>query len=188
MFTQIKSIHLFIIFIIVALIQISVPAKMIYDQEDVLSTGVLYKFKTQPIDPADPFRGKYIRLNFEASRFQTKDTTWVNNEAIYVSLMTDENGYAKISNVTRVQPKRGDYILAKVDWYAQWDNQLRIDYNIERFYMKETKAKAAEIAHIEAQRDSSSHITYATIYVKAGEAVLEDVFIDDIPIADFVEE
>lgn len=188
MFTQIKSIHLFIIFVIVALVQLSIPAKMIYEQEDVLNTGTLYKFKTQPIDPADPFRGKYIRLNFEASRYQTKDTTWVGGETIYVSLTTDESGYAKISDVTRSQPMRGDYVLAKVDWYMQWQNTLRIDYDIERFYMKETKAKAAEIAHVEAQRDSIDYTTYATIYVKNGEAVLDNVFINDIPIADFVEE
>jgi uncharacterized membrane-anchored protein len=188
MFTQIKTIHLFLIFVLVAVIQLSIPAKMIYQQEDVLNSGILYKFKTQPIDPADPFRGKYIRLDFEASRYQTKDTTWVNDEIIYVSLTTDENGYAKINDVTRSVPSNTDYIEAKVDWYTKWQNELRIAYNIERFYMKETKAMAAEIAHMEAQSDAIPHLTYATIYVKNGTAVLEDVFIDDVSIADFVEE
>lgn len=187
MFTQIKSIYLFLVFVVVALVQLSVPAKMIYDQETVLKTGTLYKFKTQPIDPSDPFRGKYIRLNFEADTYKTKDTAWVANTPIYVSLAKDSLGYAMIQDVSKELPTKGDYIVAKVDWYSEWNNQLRIAYGIERFYMKETKAKAAEIAHAEAQNDTSKHVTYAHIYVKNGTAVLDNVFINDVPIADVVE-
>lgn len=45
------------VFILVAIVQLYVPAKMILDREDILDTGKEYKFKTEPIDPNDPFRG-----------------------------------------------------------------------------------------------------------------------------------
>ena len=47
---------IFPLFILVALAQLFVPAKMILDREDVLSTGTAFNFKTRPIDPTDPFR------------------------------------------------------------------------------------------------------------------------------------
>lgn len=187
MFAQIKSIHIFIVFVVVALIQISIPAKMIYDQEDVLKTGKAFKFKTQPLDPADPFKGKYIRLDYQINSFPTKDSTWVRDEVVYVSLINDNNGYAKLNSVSREQPNTKDYLKTKVQWYNEWEDKVVFDYEFDRFYMKETKAKAAEIAHAEAQQDDSLNTTYATVYIKNGEAVLDNVFINDIPIADYVE-
>lgn len=44
------------VFILVAVMQLYVPGKMIFDNEDILETGIEYKFKTAPIDPSDPFR------------------------------------------------------------------------------------------------------------------------------------
>jgi uncharacterized membrane-anchored protein len=53
------------LFALTCLAQWFVPAQMIYDQEQVLREGKTYHFKTAPIDPSDPFRGKYITLSFE---------------------------------------------------------------------------------------------------------------------------
>ncbi|MBD3630845.1 GDYXXLXY domain-containing protein [Cyclobacterium sp.] len=50
------------VFVLIALLQLYLPAKMILDREDILHKGKEYKFKTQPIDPNDPFRGKFIAL------------------------------------------------------------------------------------------------------------------------------
>ena len=55
-----KTIHTFIIFIVVAIAQLFIPTQMILNQETILKTGKPYRFKTQPVDPSDPFKGKYI--------------------------------------------------------------------------------------------------------------------------------
>ena len=55
-----KTLYIFILFIIVVCAQLFVPSQMIFQQEDVLKTGTAFKFKTQPVDPSDPFKGKYI--------------------------------------------------------------------------------------------------------------------------------
>ena len=62
-----------ILFLLVALAQLFVPAQMIYNQEDILDTGKLVKFQCEPIDPNDPFRGKYITLNFKENRIKVKN-------------------------------------------------------------------------------------------------------------------
>ena len=71
-----KTKYIFILFVIVALIQLFVPAQVILQQESVLETGNVYRFKTQPVDPNDPFRGKYITLNYAISSVKTQDTLW----------------------------------------------------------------------------------------------------------------
>ncbi|OEJ99084.1 hypothetical protein A8C32_07870 [Flavivirga aquatica] len=52
--------------------------------------------------------------------------------------------------------------------------------------MEESKAYDAEVAVRKAQQDSLPNNTYALVYVKNGEAVLEDVIINEISIKDYV--
>lgn len=182
-----KSIHLFLIFIVVILAQLFVPAKMIFDQEKIISTGTPYKFKTQPVDPSDPFKGKYIHLNYEMSSVTSTDTTWTNYQPIYVSLQTDSLGFAMIKAVTRNQPENGDYIKTSVDWYNYYNQTLNFSFPFDEFYMNEAKAYDAELAHIEAQQDSLPNNTYGLVYVLNGKGVLENVFVNDIPIAEYVD-
>ena len=53
--------------------------------------------------------------------------------------------------------------------------------------MEETKAYDAEVAVRNNQRDSIQNNTYALVYIKNGEAVLNDVIINDMSIKDYVE-
>lgn len=182
-----KTIHIFIVFILVAAAQLILPAQMIFNQENILKTGTAFKFKTQPVDPSNPFKGKYIYLNFEANTIKTTDSTWSRHEPVFVSVVEDSLGFAMVDKVTRTKPSNGNFINAKVSYYSSYDKTLRLDYPFNEFYMNETKAYDAEIAHANAQNDSIPNNTYALVFIKEGETVLDNVFIDEIPIADYVE-
>jgi uncharacterized membrane-anchored protein len=69
-----KTKYMFIAFVATALLQAFAPLKMVYDNEMTIRQGTVYKFKTQPIDPSDPFRGKYVSLDFGDNRYAVKDT------------------------------------------------------------------------------------------------------------------
>lgn len=184
-----KTIYIFILFVLLAVIQLFIPAQMILNQESILKTGTAYKFKTQPVDPSDPFKGKYINLNYEIDSFKTNDSLWQRNEPIYVYLVTDSLGFAKIDTVSRgvLTENNNDYIHAKAQWYTKYSGILNIDFPFNRYYMEETKAYNAEVAVRNRQQDSLSNNTYALVYVKKGEAVLNDVIIDGMSIKDYVE-
>jgi uncharacterized membrane-anchored protein len=175
-------------FVLVALVQLYVPAKMIWDREDVLRTGTEYKFRTAPIDPTDPFRGKYITLSYDENSIEISDAeNWVSGESIYVALGTDKEGFARIESVSRARPTDGaDFIEAQV-WYVSESDprRLMIDYPFDRYYMEESKAQEAEDTHRRAQRDTT-RITYALVSVKNGDAVVKDVLIDGISISEIV--
>lgn len=182
-----KSKYIFILFIILAIVQLCIPAQMINHRESILKDGKAFKFKTEPIDPSDPFKGKYIFLKYELESFKIDSMDWNPNQDIYVSLVNDSLGFVKASAIQKEAPESGNFVKAKVDWYNTNMKEVRFTFPFNEFYMEESKAYDAELAHREAQRDSLPDNTYALVYIKNGEAVLDNVFINDIPIADFVE-
>jgi len=182
-----KTKHIFILFIILAIVQLCIPAQMINHRESILKEGKVFKFKTEPVDPSDPFKGKYIYLNYELRSFKVDNVVWKPSQDIYISIINDSLGFAKASAIHEEAPKNGDFVMAKVDRYSSAKEVVRFTFPFNEFYMEESKAYDAEVAHRNAQRDSLPNSTYALVYIKEGEAVLSNVFINDIPIAEFVE-
>lgn len=180
--------YLFILFVLIALVQLFVPLQMILGQETVLDSGTAYKFKTEPIDPNDPFRGKYITLRYNINSAVTTDSTWLQQDDVYVYVKEDSLGFAKLTQISKTPLKiKKDYVVAKVNSYSKHNNTVRFNLPFNRFYMEESKAKPAEDASRKAQRDTLPNNTYALVYIKEGEAVLNDVIINEVSIADYVE-
>ena len=184
-----KNKHIIIVlFVVLAGIQLYVPAEMIFENEDILKTGKEFRFKTRPIDPYDPFRGKYISLDLEESQFIMDSTKeWNNLRNVYVMLEEDSAGFAKIEDVSEIQPPIGDFLRAEV-WNSYVNEKGRIinvSMPFERYYMEESKAYEAELAYRESNIDSTS-VTYAVVAIKNGKSVLKDVMIDGESIKEVV--
>ncbi|NRD21620.1 GDYXXLXY domain-containing protein [Winogradskyella litoriviva] len=185
-----KTIYVFLIFMAVVLIQLLVPAKMIYDKEDVLKTGTVYKFKTQPIDPNDPFRGKYVTLNYELRSLQTEDSTWQRKDKVFIAIENDSLGYAKVKRITKSEENlKEDYIEVEVDYFDSYSKVVHFNLPFDRYYMEETKAKPAEDVYRKYnRRNDSLSVTYALVAIKNGDAVLKDVYINDKSIHYYIEQ
>ena len=179
--------YFIIAFVLLACIQLYVPAKMIYEQEDVLNTGNEFKFKAAPIDPNDPFRGKYITLRFDAARFKVQNIKdWVQGEDVFVLVENGETGFAKIAAVLKDKPGNdANFIKANIGYIDEVNSTLIINYPFDRFYMEESKAKPAEDIYRKSILDTTK-IAYALVNVKDGEAVVKDVLIDGKSVADLV--
>jgi uncharacterized membrane-anchored protein len=180
---------LFVIFIVVCIIQLAVPAKMAWDKEKVIRAGLEFKFRTAPVDPYDPFRGKYITLAFDANHYEIQtDSTWKPGDEVYVYLGTDEKGFAKIEDLSKIEPgyieNLGLPYVKAIIRYA-YDNKVTIDYSFNRFYMDENKAADAETKYREVARDTNQ-VAYALVSVKNGEAALKDVMINNVSISEIV--
>lgn len=179
---------IFILFLLVVVIQLAAPAKMIYDQEETLKEGKSYKFITEPIDPNDPFRGKFIRMNYEINTFKTEDSIWRSKQEIYV-YFKDSLGFAKLKTVSKVKLSiPNDYVIAKTNWYNKRSKVLLFNLPFDRFYMEESKAKPAEDLVRENNRDSLRvNTTYAQVFLYKGDFVLSDVFINGKKIKDIID-
>lgn len=183
--------YLFPAFIVVVLIQLFVPAKMVWDSNAVVTSGETFKFKTQPIDPNDPFRGKYVVLSYEADNIVIKNNVdFEYYEQVYVTLKTAESGFAAIKKVSKTKPeKTTNYVIATISQtFAENDDSTKIyvEYPFDRFYMEESKAKPAEETIAKSNREEGK-TAYAVVKVKNGQAVIEDVMVDGVSIKEIVE-
>lgn len=177
-------------FILVALVQLAIPGKMIWNREKILEIGKEFHFQTAPIDPTDPFRGKYIILTYLENSFTVEDQRdWYEGEDIYLILKNNIKGLATIESVTKEKPdEKTDYLKVKLDFISgNIVKELHFTYPFDRFYMEESKAYAAEHLYFEYQNDTTK-TTYAVVRIKNGNAVLEDVMIDGVPIGKLVKE
>ena len=175
-------------FILIALVQLYVPAKMIWQNETILDSGTEYKFRTAPIDPSDPLRGKFITLSYSENTIGVEnEKDWIFGEVIYVTLTTGHDGFAKINSISKTKPAGNqDFINAKVGFVTvNGSNILTVQYPFNRYYMEESKAPDAEQAYIQSQLDTTK-ITYALVKIRNGNAVLKDVIIDGKSIKEIV--
>ena len=177
-----------IAFIIIATIQWWMPGSMIWQKEKVLKKGTPYKFETEPVDPSNPFKGKYISLRFKINQIKNSAYSSLDRaQDIYVLLSNDDSGFASIKAVTPDVPADGnDYIKAKVDYV--YDSVLYINYPFQEFYMEESKAPEAEKIYRESNRNNNltANKTYALIKVWKGDAVIQDVFINNRPVGELI--
>lgn len=174
---------LIMLFLFVAMAQLFIPSQMIYNQEDIINTGKLIKFQCEPIDPNDPFRGKYITLNFKESGIKVKNVKeWNSNETIFAKIETSKDGFSKIKSISKTKPNDDSiYLKLKINYRADYENKIYLDFPFNRFYMNENKAKNAEEVYAESTIDTTK-TAYALVATKNGEAVIKDVLIDNISI------
>ena len=168
---------LIVAFIVVSIVQLAVPANMIYKYQHILSYGKQFKFKIAPVDPSDPFRGKFVSLRMEENNIKVDSLShWQQNEIIYLKIAANKSdGFVKIIDFSRDKPHPGgDFIQAKVDY--ETDNSLIIEYPFEKYYLEESKAPEAERLYFKASRDSTKG-SFVTVNVIDGEAVLNDLII-----------
>jgi len=177
------------LFVIMCLAQWLVPGKMIYDSETVIVEGTTYKFKTQPIDPSDPFRGKYITLNFDATSILLADSDrWESGEDVYITFTSDSAGFAKASGIFREPPDSEAFLKTSVNYFNTY-NHFEVFFNIpfDRFYLEESKASQAEQLYWQAQSDTTQ-VAYGLVTIGKGQAVLTDVMINDKSVVDIINE
>jgi uncharacterized membrane-anchored protein len=179
-------------FALMIVAQWAIPIKTIIDSEAVLQDGTTWRFKTQPVDPSDPFRGKYVVLSFEADQFEDYTLTkYDEGETVYAELAEDSLGFATVTKLHTKRPDdlTGKYLKTKVRYSFSNNGKQRVtlDFSFDRFYVEESKASDTERVYWNAQRDSTL-TTYAFVKVNKGQAIIENVMINDRPILEIVRE
>lgn len=182
---------------IIILAQFAVPYSMIHSREKVLRDGELFRFKTRPIDPADPFQGRYVWLGFTDdyiaySKDQKPDIQY--RSTIYAHMEITEDGFAHFTDWSYEKPENGAFLKTRYrgrsrEWNTEtetWTYKgIRIDIPFDQFYMDEEKAPRAERRAREATRSTNC---WANVRILNGKAVLEDVFAEGQSLRDLAAE
>ena len=178
-----SAINPVVIFLILCALQSAVPLYMIGGREHVLKNGKVYKFKTAPVDPYDPFRGKYVRLGMESNTapWDGPDAA-ERGQTVYAVIGVGSNDYAYFSSASLKKPDSGEFIKAKTRYGG---NPVNLELPFDRYYAEESIAPHMESAY----RSNSSRTNqkcHVSVRVLNGQAVLEELYIDDVPIKEYV--
>jgi uncharacterized membrane-anchored protein len=187
-----------IIFIVFGLILLLIPLYIMFQSEDILVNGNRHKIRLQAYDPFDPFRGKYLLLNYDNS--VNCDNTLKDGDECYVTLKKDTAGFSYFDYASAEKPEGNDYFKSTVEYmgsFFDWGNQGE-DWpediaatcnfstnNFSKYFINEDQAERAEDYVIAYQRESPDKI-YVAIRVLDGEVRLEDIYIEEMPLKEFL--
>jgi uncharacterized membrane-anchored protein len=170
------------LFLLVALVQISVPASVIWRYEQTLRHGRVWKFRTRPVDPEDAFRGRYVRLAFAAEDFVDQNESVIPPHLRSVVLKEGADGFAVIDHVSDACGDGDDCFKAEFVWSGRG---RKPKFPFDRFYLEEKSAPEVERAYFANSRRGSVNV-YATVRAHNGNAALEQLYIDGQPARDYV--
>ena len=182
-----------VLFGLMAAFQVGALAWMIRDHERVLEQGTLYRFRTAPIDPRDPFRGEYVVLNFEAEQGHWPLAAGAGNTGntkAFGVLGLDTAGYAIITDLRTEGPPTEEHLdVTFMTWGS--DTVDRIALPFDRYYMQEGDGAATEKL-LQPVWEGDSLIqplpAHALVRVLDGKAVVEDLIIDGRSIHEWLSE
>lgn len=177
-------------FIIMVILQIGASASIIYKYENTLITGTPYKFKTAPVDPYDAFRGRYVSLNLVTQKvILEKGYKELTGNKVYAILKLDKDGFASTDKLSIERPDNDNYIIASIQSIITENDKTiaTLSLPIDRYYMQEDIAPKAEKAYRQtAPNAKPGKNSYIAVRIKAGFPVIEELYIDNMPVRDFI--
>ena len=171
-----------VIFALVALAQLSVPGWAAWMRTQTLQKGKLWKFRIAPVDPIDAVRGRYITLSFPAEQVPRSEPMHLETPA-FAYLKEDSRGFAEIDHLSTTEELNDSVI--KVMPQGWWNNVQRVKFPFERLWLPEDLAPAADRVYGQSSRQQKDNV-YVTVRVHNGDAALDQLFIDDQSLAQYL--
>ena len=176
-----------ILICIATIMQVSILINIIMEHKTILKEGAKFKMKAKIVDPYDPFRGRFIKIQInESIEIETTENI-MQGDTIKIAL-TEKEGFAEIEDIKKKGLKNSVFIKTRVKKLRIIENKenkkkvrITIDLPLKRFYMKENIAKKVE-ALIQKRKNISRENTYITFRVLNGKALIENLYIDNTPI------
>ena len=170
--------------------QLALPLSLVVKHERTRSSGSPWRFQTAPVDPGDPFRGRYVRLSFVAERnavpMANSGLLYIRDDTrMYAELAADDKGYARLVRLHEQRPASGEYLDVFVRHMEYKDEPGRthsapaafVRLPFDRYYLPEALAPMVEQDYARASREAQAN-TYAEVRVRDGHAALVNLVLD----------
>jgi len=171
------------LFTVVALVQLAVAGGAILRSELALRTGEAFRFRIQPVDPVDAFRGRYVAIRFAIDRAPVADD---------LELRPGKRVFAPIEILGRADvapPVGGPYLRLRATGIYPDEEGNRfvwVSMPFRRYYMDEDLAPKAERAVWGGRRGQRE--AFVSIRVRDGVGVIEELYVDGVPIHQWLAE
>lgn len=142
---------------LVVVAQALVLAWMALDREWILRTGQVVFLRTAPIDPRDPFRGDFVRLDYDINTVPLEDGVPSTpdeqrkrrrHEVVYTRLTPAGDGVFEALGATRRRPADGVVIRGRTDDGWRFTDTagrpVTVRYGIEQLFVEQGRGLAIE--------------------------------------------
>jgi uncharacterized membrane-anchored protein len=168
-----------IVFLLLAVAQLAVPASLIWKRERTLRYGQLWKFRTASVDPVDAFRGRYVALDFEVEGQEISPPSNLSyGQPTFITMRQTPEGFAEIDQVLPRPPAGDDFIEAELQ-----GSTVSLPFN--KYWVTERDAPAAEAAY-RAQSRREKRNAFVTVRVFRGDAAVEQLYLDGLPLGEYL--
>lgn len=155
------------------------------EREWILRHGRTLLLRTAPIDPNDPMRGDYARLDYEISHVPkhlwegqlaktaptpAADFGRARERRVYARLQTSEGDIAELVGLTDRKPADGIFLRGRTE--TSYGQNLQVRYGIEALFMQQGDAKKLEELRVSEKPGVPLDIEVAVS--SAGVAVLKN--------------
>ena len=175
-----------IVFVLVAAAQLAVPASIVWKRGRTLAYGRVWKFKTEPIDPEDAIRGRYVALRLAAEKGLQQpgpSREFKPETLLYATLKEDAEGFARVDKLSATNVAGDDVLRVEMGYWA--DGWQRIKFPFDRLWVAEKIAPQAEQAYRDNSRRGKEN-AFVTVRVRNGDAALEQLYIDNQPLVEYL--
>jgi uncharacterized membrane-anchored protein len=166
---------LLVIFGLVALLQLTAAVLPSLRSEIAYAIGDEYRFKTMAYDPADPFRGRYLRFTIDTSTVDKASEQAIfpdpyqgYNQPCYLTIKTAADGLAYFDQVLAQPPTDNRPYLKARYQYGSYD------LPIGHYYVDENVAPKAEKAFFENPEDCT-----ILLRIHKGTSVVTGMYLGD---------
>jgi uncharacterized membrane-anchored protein len=144
--------------LLVVILQVFVLAYMAGQREWILRTGAALVLRTAPVDPNDPMRGAFVRLDYEISTVPPalcrgevakwtsladyRESQKLRDRLVYAALKVNAYGLAELTSLSDQPPGTGPYIRGRV--MTADVNGVRPRFGIEALFMSQEAARRME--------------------------------------------
>lgn len=128
------------------------------EREWIVRTGQVVHLRTAPVDPRDPFRGDFVRLQYEINGVTLDEGESLppegararkRDEVIYTRLVPGGDGVYEAAGATRRRPAEGVFLRGRTDAGGEWlldtgPHGVAVRYGIEQFFVEQGAGLAIE--------------------------------------------
>lgn len=161
--------------------QVLVLLFMAGEREWVMKNGEVIHLRTRPVDPRDPFRGDYVRLDYEVNQIRTNkvargvlsgDVRVDRGRKVYAVLLRDEDGLGIVNQLTGDKPPEGLFMRGRTDYVYGGSPFVVVKYGIEAYFVQQGEGQKIEAGRVRG--DVRVPLDMEVAVGRGGMAVLKD--------------
>jgi len=175
-----------LLFGLMVILQLTIPAYMIWHSKQIGANGSVYKFEMVPRSPNGIFRGNHVHLTPRSNSINTTED--IDHRNVYATFFVDSLGYAQVASLTALPPDTDNYLKVKRSKRVLHGEEFGhlIIYPFEKYFINPEKSRRVE--QLLAESDSGSIINYsAEVSILNGEAKVLNVTIKDKSLEELIE-